>query len=100
MGFCIIGKIGDPCVTNADCDQPFTTCRVLINFRSDATDLMLPKAEYNRVPLSNVLSPPGCSRKLDLVVDPNVNRNRLKLLATGIVAGRKVRDKDSFNFHR
>jgi len=42
----------------------------------------------------------GCSRKLDLVVDPLVNLNKLKLLATATVAGRKVRDKDSFNFHR
>jgi len=29
-----------------------------------------------------------------------VNSNKLRLLATGVVNGRKVRDKDSFNFHR
>lgn len=99
-GFCNLGRIGDPCVSNGDCNQPPLTCRVIINFRPDATDLMLVKAEYNRLPLSNVASPPGCSRKLDFTIDPNTNRNKLKLIATGTVAGRKVRDKDSFNFHR
>jgi hypothetical protein len=36
--------------------------------------------------LANVLSPPGCSRKLDLPIVPGVNRNKLRLLATGTVA--------------
>ena len=48
--------------------------------------------------LSNVLSPPGCSRKLDLPIDPNVNRNKLRLLASGTVGGRTRRDNDTFGF--
>ena len=48
--------------------------------------------------LSNVLSPPGCSRKLDLPIDPNINRNKLRLLASGTVAGRVRRDNDTFGF--
>jgi hypothetical protein len=101
-GFCTTGKVADPCLTDVDCHQPSITCRVLINFRPDASNLVLVKAEYNRVPLplDDVLSPPGCSRKLDFVVDPTVNRNKLRLLATATVNGRKVRDKDSFTFHR
>ena len=98
-GFCIVGKIADACSTDNDCDQPPTTCRVVIDFRSDATNLTLLKAEYNKATLSNVLSPPGCSRKLDLPIDPGVNRNKLRLLATGTVAGRTRRDNDTFGFH-
>ena len=72
----------------------------MINFRPDASNLVLQMAEYNKVPLTGVLSPPGCSRKLDFVVDPLVNRNKVKLIATATVNGRKVRDKDSFTFRR
>ena len=98
-GFCIVGKIADACSNDGDCDQPPTTCRVVINFRPDATNLTLLKSEYNKATLTNVLSPPGCSRKLDLPIDPGVNRNKLRLLATGTVAGRTRRDNDTFGFH-
>jgi hypothetical protein len=100
-GFCSIGKIGDPCTADSDCNQPPTTCRVIVNFRPDATSVMLLKAEYDKMPLSNVLtSAEGCSRKLDFGIDPSVNRNKLRLLATGVVGGRTVRDNDTFTFHR
>lgn len=99
-GFCSVGRIADPCSIDNDCDQPLITCRVVINFRPDATGLTLLRAEFNKVPLSNVLSGPGCSRKLDLPIDQNVNRNKLRLKATGVVAGRTRKDNDTFNFRR
>ncbi len=101
-GVCTKGKVPDPCPVDFHCLQPPITCRVLINFRPDATNLTLVKADFNKMPLvlDHVLSPPGCSRKLDFVIDPTVNSNKLRLVATATVGGRKVRDKDSFNFHR
>ena len=101
-GFCTIGKIGDPCTVDHDCDQPITTCRVLINFRPDATGVTLLKAEFNKVELNHddVLSPSGCTRKLDLPISQSVNRNKLRLLATGTLNSRFVRDNDAFNFRR
>jgi hypothetical protein len=98
--FCIVGRIADPCQADSDCDQPPTTCRVVVNFRPDATNITLLRAEFNKLPLSNVLSAPGCSRKLDFALDPNVNRNKLRLLATGTVGGHTVRDSDTFAFRR
>ncbi|HKA30362.1 MAG TPA: hypothetical protein VKH82_13350 [Candidatus Binatia bacterium] len=99
-GFCIVGKVADACSSDSECDEPPTTCRVVINYRPDATNLTLLKAEYNKATLSNVLSPPGCSRKLDLPIDPNINRNTLRLLASGTVGGRTRRDNDTFGFRR
>src|SRR5262249_45412550 len=98
-GFCITGKIGDACAADSDCDQPPTTCRVLVNFDPTVTDLMLLKAEFNKVPLPPpVLSGPGCSRKLDLTIDPSKTRNKLTLQAKGTVLGKLRKDKDTFTF--
>jgi hypothetical protein len=97
-GFCSAGTIGDPCTGNHDCDQPATTCRVVVNFNPAVPDLMLLKAEFNRMPLSNVLSPPGCSRKLDVKMDPGVNKNKLRLQAKGTVGGLIRKDNDDFTF--
>jgi hypothetical protein len=99
-GFCTAGKISDPCLAAGECDQPATTCRVVVNFNPDATNIVLLEAEYNHAPLSNVLAGSGCSRKLDFQLDPAVNRNRLRLLATGDIAGASVRDSDVFVFRR
>jgi hypothetical protein len=99
-GFCITGKIADACTADADCDQPLTTCRVVVNFDPTVTDLMLLKAEFNKVPLSNVLSGPGCSRKLDLTIDPSKRRNKLTLQAKGTVLGKLRKDKDTFTFRQ
>jgi hypothetical protein len=99
-GFCSVGKIGDPCTANSDCGQPPTTCRVVVNFSPAVPDTMLVKADFNMVPLSNVLSPPGCSRKLDVMIDPSVKNNKLRLQATGTVGGNLVTDNDDFIFRQ
>lgn len=102
--FCSVGRIGDPCVADSDCDQPLTTCRVVVNFSPDVPDLLLLRAEFNKVaipfPGDNVLSPPGCSRKLDLPIDPGINKNKLILQASGTLAGRIRKDKDSFTYRQ
>jgi hypothetical protein len=100
--FCTVGKIGDPCATRSDCDQPATTCRLLVNFHPDVTDVVLEQAEWNRAPLAGVMvTRVGCSRKLDLPIEPNVS-NRLRLKGSGIVTpgGRRVIDRDTFRFRR
>jgi hypothetical protein len=99
-GFCNVGKIADPCTANSDCDQPPTTCRVVVNFNPAVPDTMLLKAEFNKVPLSNVLSGPGCSRKLDVMIDPTVNKNKLRLQAKGTVGGLLRKDNDDFTFRQ
>jgi hypothetical protein len=45
-----------------------------------------------------VLSPPGCSRKLDVKMDPGVNKNKLRLQAKGTVGGLIRKDNDDFTF--
>jgi hypothetical protein len=77
-----------------------TTCRVVVNFNPAVPDIMLLKAEFNKVPLSNVLSPHGCSRKLDVMIDPNVNKNKLRLQAKGTVNGLVRKDNDDFTFRQ
>jgi Bacterial TSP3 repeat len=99
-GFCSAGKFGDPCTINSECDQPPTTCRVVVNFNPAIPDIMLLKAEFNKVPLSNVLSPKGCSRKLDVKMDPGVNKNKLRLQAKGTVNGLVRKDNDDFTFRQ
>jgi hypothetical protein len=103
-GFCSVGKIGDPCTGNHDCDQPPTptTCRVVVNFNPAVPDLMLLKAEFNKVPLpfSDVFKHVGCSRKLDVMIDPSVNKNKLRLQAKGTVGGIIRKDNDDFTFRQ
>ena len=101
-GFCSVGKIGDPCTTDSDCDQPPTTCRVVVNFNPAVPDLMLLKAEFNKVPLpfSDVFKHVGCSRKLDVMIDPSVNKNKLRLQAKGTVGGIIRKDNDDFTFRQ
>jgi hypothetical protein len=101
-GFCSVGKIGDPCTANSDCDQPPTTCRVVVNFNPAVPDLMLLKAEFNKVPLpfGDVFKHVGCSRKLDVMIDPNINKNKLRLQAKGTVNGLVRKDNDDFTFRQ
>ncbi len=73
---------------------------MVVNFSSDVSDLVLLKAEFSGVPLGTVLSGPGCSRKLDLTTDPNVNKNKLILQASGTITGLPRKDKDTFTFRK
>jgi hypothetical protein len=94
--FCIAGKIGDPCATNAACDQPANTCRIVVNF-GDVPDLALTNAQMNRTALPGFTPvAPGCSRKVDVTLDPSMRRRHLLLRATGTVGGRLTRDRDRF----
>ena len=99
-GFCIAGKIGDPCATHAGCSQPANTCRVVINY-GGVSDLALTNATLNHTPLPGFTPvTPGCARKVDVTLDPSVRRRRLRLRATGTVGGRSARDLDRFWYIR
>jgi len=101
IGFCTAGTIGDPCLTNADCNQPPNTCRMVLNV-GDVPNLTLLYARLNNVkanypgfaPIS-----PGCSRKVDLTIDPSRRFNKLKLKASGTVSGKTRRDSDGFKYY-
>ena len=40
----------------------------------------------------------GCSRKVDVVLDPAVHTNTLKLNVSGTVSGKARRDTDNFRY--
>jgi hypothetical protein len=63
---------------------------------------MLLRAEFNKSPLpfGDVLSPAGCSRKLDFTIDPKVNKNKLILQASGTVGGFVRKDKDTITYRQ
>jgi cysteine-rich repeat protein len=98
-GFCSAGKIADPCSTNADCNQPANTCRIVANYAA-VPDLAVRRPfTLNRAPISS-FGPltPGCSRKVDVTLDPSRSSNVLKLIVTGTVNGHLRRDSDVFKY--
>ncbi len=98
-GFCTAGKIGDPCHADADCNQPANTCRVVANYAA-IPDLAVRKPfKLNKTVITS-FDPvtPGCSRKVDLTLDPAKRSNVLKLNVTGTVGGKPRRDADTFTF--
>jgi hypothetical protein len=99
-GFCKAGRVGDPCGSNAACDLPANTCRVVVNFGM-VPDLNV-DARLNRTSLAG-FSPvsPGCARKVDIPLDTSVRlSNRLILRATGTIGGRLARDRDRIRYQR
>jgi len=100
-GFCTAGQVSDPCTTNADCNQPANTCRVVVNYAA-TPNLTLLKAFYKvrGTPKQDVLmsmfSPakPGCSRKLDFVLPVNFKRAVWRVKASGTTGGKLRRDRD------
>ena len=97
---CATGKVRDVCAVDADCDQPPLTCRVIVNF-ADVPDLAL---EYARLGVLDVpgFTPAtrGCSRKVDVAIDPVRPASRLKFRASGTVGGRARKDRESLRFIR
>jgi hypothetical protein len=95
-GRCTAGQINDLCTTNADCNLAANTCRVIVNY-ADTADLTLEFARVNRTDVSALFTPasPGCSRKVDVPLDPNRRANRLHLKATGTIDNRLRRDRDT-----
>jgi cysteine-rich repeat protein len=95
-GFCSAGKISDHCTANVDCNQPANVCRLVVNY-GNVSDLRLTEARLNRAPLPGFAAvAPGCSRKVDVNLDPSLRRRRILLIATGSVGGRQTRDRDRF----
>ena len=98
IGFCIGGKVADPCSTSADCDPAPNSCRIVVN-AAEVADLTLLTGTLNRQPVAG-FSPltPGCSRKVDLTLDPARRTNSVRLKATGTVTGLLRRDVDRFKY--
>jgi hypothetical protein len=88
--------MNDVCATNADCDLPPDTCRVIVNY-ADTADLTLDFARRNRTDVTPLFLPasPGCSRKVDVPLDPARRANRLRLKAEGTIDARLRRDRDT-----
>jgi len=97
---CAKGRIRDVCAVDADCNQPPLTCRIIVNY-GDIPDLLL---EYVRLGVLDVpgFTPaaPGCSRKVDVAIDPDRTASRFKFRATGTVGGRARRDGEALRFIR
>ena len=99
FGFCSAGPIGNPCTSDADCVQPPNTCRMVVNF-ANIPDVALIYAKLNRTVVTPMFSPPthGCSRKIDIPIDPARLSNKLKLKASATVGGRFRKDSDRFKY--
>lgn len=99
-GYCTRGRIRDVCTTNAQCDLPPETCRVVVNW-GDIADAALDYARIGRtdVPGFTPVSP-GCSRKIDVSLDTLRRVNRLRLRAHGTVDLRLRPDRDTFRIYR
>jgi len=103
-GFCRAGRIGDPCRVNSDCNQPWNTCRVVMNY-SGTPDLQLVEAVLKviRQPTQDLgaqFNPvtPGCSRKVDITLPSDFRRASLRLKAQGTTGGRKRKDRDRIKY--
>lgn len=98
-GFCTRGKVADACSTAADCDQPPDTCRVVANYAA-VLDLAVRKPfRINRTPVTG-FEPlaPGCTRKVDITLDPGRRTNVLNINVSGTVDGHVRRDADTFKY--
>jgi hypothetical protein len=99
-GRCTAGRIRDLCTTNADCNLPPDTCRMIVNW-ADVPDetLIYAKIRFDDVPGFTPITP-GCSRKVDVLLDPAQPVLRFRLRAQGTVDGRLRRDRDTFRYGR
>jgi Right handed beta helix region len=99
-GRCTGGRIYDLCTTDADCNLPADTCRVIINW-ADTADLALTYARIRRTAVGGFTPvTPGCSRKVNVALDPTRRITRLKLLASGTIDLRLRKDRDVIQFVR
>jgi slime mold repeat-containing protein len=98
IGLCTAGRVADPCGTNTDCDLPPNTCRIVLNAANvPALTFVYARVRRTDIPGFTPLTP-GCSRKVDVPLDPARNTNLFRLKATGMVGGRVKRDRDRFRF--
>ena len=69
---------------------------MIVNY-GDTADLALVYALVNRTDQMALFLPtaPGCSRKIDVPLDPTRQTNRLRTKATGTIDGRSRRDRDN-----
>ena len=95
-GRCTAGQIRDVCTVNSDCDLAPDTCRVIVNY-VDRSDLTVDYAKVNRTVITPLFLPatPGCSRKIDIPLDPARASNRLRVKAKATIDGRLRQDRDT-----
>ena len=112
-GLCMSGKIADPCATNAECNEPPQTCRVIVNSagvpdvgqqmpqdKRPAFEVMLKVAHQPAVDLTASFRPttPGCSRKVDLTLPSSFTRAITRFRIRGTTAGKRRVDNDKIRF--
>jgi hypothetical protein len=104
-GACTAGKVSDLCTQDSECDQPPSTCRMILNYAA-APDLNL---EFARLtgPQTDVTSllgslVPGCARKIDLSIPmfPERKKTNFVLRITGTTDGKVRKDRDRIRFLR
>jgi hypothetical protein len=103
---CTRGRIWDVCTTDADCDEPDNTCRVVVNWpkppQPPAVPLELLVARRGRTDILALFDPAsvaqGCSQKVDVPLDPSRHTNRVLLIAKGIANGRLWKDRDRLRY--
>jgi hypothetical protein len=86
-GFCVAGRVADPCWSDADCNPIPGRCRLVVAQAS------VPELRF-AVTGGIGGSSPGCTRKVD--VDAGVRPRRVTVRADGVVGGRRRRDVDRF----
>ena len=99
-GFCTAGRVSDACTQDGDCTPLPDTCRVVIGY-ADVPDLTWISGKLERVDVP-AFDPPakGCSRKVDVTLEPGRRHSRLRLIAKGTVDGRYRRDVDLIRYRR
>ena len=104
LGFCMTGKVSDPCLTDSDCNQLAGSCRLVINY-AGTPDLTLLYAKLKQSgnisqDLIPAFSPvaPGCTRKVDISLPSGFRRANLRFKATGTTNGKKKKDRDRFKY--
>lgn len=113
-GLCTSGKVADPCVADAECNQAPNTCRIVMNYagvpdlgqdigeRRPAFAVTMKVARLEGQDLTAAFQPvsPGCTRKVDVVLPGSFTRASLKLTVRGTTAGKRRVDRDRINFIR
>jgi hypothetical protein len=104
-GYCTVGKIGDACTQDTDCDQPPYTCRIVMN-QGASPDLTVIKSLVRPMltEIGHLILPfaPGCARRFDVTLPmfPDRRRGVLVLRVSGTTDGKVRRDRDTIRFFR
>jgi len=104
-GFCIVGKVADPCAVDSDCNQTppagFTQCRIVANYAGtpDYT-LVVAKLKLRKkrkgddILLKFSPATPGCSRKVDIALPAGFKLAGVRVRVKGTTGVKRRNDRD------